>query len=211
MKNKFIVIEGIEGSGKTTAQINITKILKKYGIKEIINTHEPGSTPVCEKLRDIIKHSKENIIDKTEILIFYAARIQLLETLIKPALKNGFWVIGDRHDLSSQAYQGGNKLNVKSIALINFLKKFLLNNFEPDLTFYLDVKPCIGIKRVYNRDKKLDRFENKNIDFFNKVRQKYLELAAIDKKIKIIDATKSLEKVTLSIKHFLKKWLIKQK
>lgn len=207
MKNKFIVVEGIEGSGKTTVVKIIIKILKSLGIKDIISTREPGSTPVCEKLRDILTQEKEVFTEKAEILIFYAARIQLINTLIKPALANGFWVIGDRHDLSSQAYQGKNKFNFEINNLITILKKNLLSNFFPDLTFYLDIDPEIGIKRTHNRGK-IDRFEKKNINFFFQVRQRYLELSSIDKKIKIIDANKNINEIKSKIKNFLKKWII---
>lgn len=211
MKNKFIVVEGIEGSGKTTAINNIKKMLKDHGVKDIICTREPGSTPMCEKLRNILKKDEEVFTEKAETLIFYAARIQLIDTVIKPALANGFWVIGDRHDLSSQAYQGRNKLNFEINSLIKFLKKFLLEGFRPDLTFYIDITPSISIKRTMNRGKKLDRFEKKNINFFTQVRQRYLELASINKKIKIIDGTKSIKEVNKIINNFLKKWLTETK
>lgn len=210
MKNKFITIEGIEGSGKTTIKKFIFKLLQNNGIKNVICIREPGSTPICEKLRKLIKSDNKEIFhSKTEILIFYAARAQLLENIIKPALKNGYWVIGDRHDLSSQAYQGRNNLNTKINELIAFLKENILEGFVPDLTFYLDINPYIGIQRVFNRNKKIDRIEKNNINFFTEVRKKYLELSIFNEKIKIIDASKSIKEIEKLIKKNLKKWFIK--
>lgn len=202
MKGKFIVLEGIEGSGKTTLRKFIKMFLKKNGVKKILFTREPGSTPICEKLRLLIKEKKINeiIIDETEILIFYAARVQLINTFIKPVLSKGFWVIGDRHNLSSLAYQGKNTLT-------NFLSKTLLNNFQPDLTIYLDIKPEIGLKRILYRKNNIDRIEKKSLVFFKQVRKRYLENILNDKKIKKIDASQSVYKVMLSAKKILEDFL----
>lgn len=201
MKGKFIVLEGIEGSGKTTIKKFIKIFLKKKGIKKILCTREPGGTSICEKLRVLIKQkNKEKIVDETEILLFYAARIQLINNFIKPFLLKGFWIIGDRHNLSSLAYQGKNKLT-------NFLSKTLLKNFQPDLTIYLDVIPEIGLKRILSRKNKLDRIEKKSIYFFNQVRQRYLENLLNNKKFKKIDATQNIKKVIESTKKILNNFL----
>lgn len=201
-KGKFLVLEGIDGAGKTTFQKKIITFLKKKGVKDIIVTREPGSTPLSEKLRYLIKYSvkKETITDQAEILMLYAARVQLLETIIKPSLIKGIWVIGDRHDLSSHTYQICK--NPKSKKLIFMLKKNLLNGFEPDLTLYLDIKPKIGIKRIYKRGK-IDFFEKKYLKLLKCIRNRYLKYAYSSKNIHVIDTSQNLKKVFYSIKKIL--------
>jgi thymidylate kinase len=113
MRSNYIVIEGLEGAGKTTARNLVVEALQESGISDLVFTREPGGTILAEKLRslvlDIQSTGDEVINDKAEVLMFYAARVQLVETVIKPALARGQWVIGDRHDLSTQAYQGGGR------------------------------------------------------------------------------------------------------
>ncbi len=106
---KFIVIEGLEGAGKSTAISAVLAVLREHGIDNITHTREPGGTVLAEKMRALVKeeHAGEELQDMSELLLMYAARVQLVETVIKPALNAGAWVVGDRHDMSSQAYQGG--------------------------------------------------------------------------------------------------------
>lgn len=206
MKNKFIVIEGLEGAGKTTARENLVNLLKAQGIQQIIHTREPGGTPVAEQLRALIKQHNEHeyLQPETELLLMYAARMQLVETTIKPALKQGQWVIGDRHDLSSQAYQGGGRgVNQQLLAT---LKQQLFGDFRPDLTLYLDIRPETGLARARSRGE-LDRIENESLDFFNRTRQRYLELVEQDDHCFSIDAEQSLEKVTDQIQRVVLNWL----
>ena len=105
MRSNYIVIEGLEGAGKTTARQLVVETLQSAGIHDMVFTREPGGTILAEKLRslvlDIQSTGDEVINDKAEVLMFYAARVQLVETVIKPALARGQWVIGDRHDLSA--------------------------------------------------------------------------------------------------------------
>ncbi|CAL4323682.1 Thymidylate kinase [Buchnera aphidicola (Protaphis terricola)] len=208
IKSKFIVIEGLEGSGKTSACIYIKKILEEYNIKNIILVRQPGSTPIAEKIRKIIKtFHTEDIIKETELLLIYAARMQLVEKIIKPALKRGDWVISDRHYLSSLAYQGGGLGINKNI--INQIQHLLLGDFFPDLTLYLDVKPEIGLKRILKRGA-LDRIENRSLLFFNKTRNMYLKNIKFNKKIIKINANLNIRNVTINIKQQLLRWLKKQ-
>ncbi|GAK87720.1 thymidylate kinase [Vibrio ponticus] len=102
---KFIVVEGLEGAGKSTAINAVLDVLKRSGIESIQHTREPGGTVLAEKLRELVKqeHEGEVLQDMTELLMMYASRVQLVENVIKPALTNGTWVVGDRHDMSSQA------------------------------------------------------------------------------------------------------------
>ena len=149
MRSKYIVIEGLEGAGKTTARNVVVETLEQLGIRDMVFTREPGGTQLAEKLRSLVLDIKsvgdEVITDKAEVLMFYAARVQLVETVIKPALANGTWVIGDRHDLSTQAYQGGGRgIDQHMLAT---LRDAVLGDFRPDLTLYLDVTPEVGLKR----------------------------------------------------------------
>ncbi|MDR5616166.1 dTMP kinase [Arsenophonus sp.] len=209
MKSRYIVIEGLEGAGKTTAIKTVVETLAKVGITEIDFTREPGGTPLAEKLRQLIKHgiAEEKVTDKAELLMLYAARIQLIENVIKPALAKGRWVIGDRHDLSSQAYQGGGR--GLSAELMQVLRNTVLDGFRPDLTLYLDIEPTLGLQRARDRGE-LDRIEKESLDFFKRTRQRYLELAAEDDTIITIDANKSLDEVQKTIRQTLSNWLTAQ-
>ena len=211
MRSNYIVIEGLEGAGKTTARNVVVDTLKELGIEQMVFTREPGGTQLAEKLRSLvldIKSVGDEAIDvKAEVLMFYAARVQLVETVIKPALAEGQWVIGDRHDLSTQAYQGGGRgIDQQMLAT---LRNAVLGDFRPNLTLYLDVTPEVGLKRARARGE-LDRIEQESLDFFNRTRARYLELAAQDDSIRTIDATQSLEGVTRSIRETITAWLQEQ-
>lgn len=205
MRGKFIVIEGLEGAGKTTAHQVILKELEQAGITDVVMTREPGGTPLAEKLRHLIKHETEEAVsDKAELLMLYAARVQLVENVIKPALAEGKWVLGDRHDMSSQAYQGGGrKLDRK---LLETLKESVLGTFEPDLTIYLDLDPVIGLERARGRGE-LDRIEQQSLDFFYRTRERYLELTQHNDKAVIINAEQPIEQVTADIQQVIRNWL----
>ncbi|CNH92471.1 MULTISPECIES: dTMP kinase [Yersinia] len=206
MNSKFIVIEGLEGAGKTTARDTVVATLRAQGINDIVFTREPGGTPLAEKLRDLIKQGidGEVLTDKAEVLMLYAARVQLVENVIKPALAQGCWVVGDRHDLSSQAYQGGGR-GIDS-QLMASLRDTVLGEFRPDLTLYLDLPPVVGLARARARGE-LDRIEQESLAFFERTRARYLELAAADSSIKTIDASQPLEQVSDAISQALKQWL----
>lgn len=208
---KYIVIEGLEGAGKTTARNVVVETLTSLGIKDMAFTREPGGTILAEKLRSLVLDIKsvgdEVITDKAEVLLFYAARVQLVETVIKPALARGTWVIGDRHDLSTQAYQGGGR--GIDAHLLATLRQAVLGDFAPDLTLYLDVDPVVGLQRARARGE-LDRIEQESFDFFYRTRVRYLELAAADRRIKTIDARQSLEAVTQAIRETMTRWVREQ-
>lgn len=210
MKNsKFIVIEGLEGAGKTSAIQTVVDTLKQQGITDLAFTREPGGTPLAEKLRELIKQGikGEKVTDKAELLMLYAARVQLVENVIKPALAQGKWVIGDRHDLSSQAYQGGGRGIDK--ALMKSLRDTVLADFKPDLTLYLDLDPAVGLARARARGE-LDRIEKESMDFFYRSRERYQALAKEDASIITIDASQDIDKVQADIRDVLNQWLTQE-
>ena len=210
MKSKFIVIEGLEGAGKTTAREAVVEVLQQHGIHDIVFTREPGGTPLAEQLRVLVKQGieGERVTDKAELLMLYAARVQLVENVIKPALARGAWVVGDRHDLSSQAYQGGGR--EMDAALMTTLRDAVLGDFRPDLTLYLDVTPEIGLQRARARGA-LDRIEQESLRFFERTRARYLALAQADDSIVTVDATQAIDEVTTSLKAALHRWLAGQR
>ncbi|CAI0823377.1 Thymidylate kinase [Serratia quinivorans] len=209
MKSKFVVIEGLEGAGKTTARDTVVDVLREHGINDIAFTREPGGTPLAEKLRDLFKRGVEGELPtiKAEVLMLYAARVQLVETVIKPALARGAWVVGDRHDLSSQAYQGGGRGVDQQ--LMASLRDTVLGEFRPDLTLYLDLPPIVGLQRARARGE-LDRIEQEALPFFERTRARYQELAAQDASIITVDASQSLDQVTAAIRRCVSQWLQQQ-
>ncbi|EJG1712717.1 dTMP kinase [Vibrio parahaemolyticus] len=209
MKANFIVVEGLEGAGKSTAIKTVLDTLKQAGIENIVNTREPGGTPLAEKMRALVKdeHEGEELKDMTELLLLYAARVQLVENVIKPALANGQWVVGDRHDLSSQAYQGGGRQIDAS--LMKNLRDTTLGDFKPAFTLYMDIDPRIGLERARGRGE-LDRIEKMDISFFERTRERYLEIANADPSIVVINAEQSIEEVSRDIQDALNEWLSRQ-
>ncbi|GAA0344774.1 dTMP kinase [Bowmanella denitrificans] len=192
MSGKFIVIEGLEGAGKSSAIEVVKQCIEQAG-HSLVCTREPGGTPMAEAIREVVKHDwQEHVTTEAELLLMYAARVQLLENVIKPALNEGRWVLGDRHDLSSQAYQGGGRQIPDS--LLQNLRAISLKDFKPALTLYLDVDPAIGLQRARGRGE-LDRIEQSGLEFFTRTRAKYLQLASLDNSIIVIDAMQAMAKV----------------
>ncbi|WP_068545232.1 dTMP kinase [Thalassotalea crassostreae] len=200
VQGKFIVVEGIEGAGKSSAISVIENFLQQRDVA-FEKTREPGGTVIAEKLRALVKEpSDEQVTPECELLLMYASRSQLLHNKIKPALDSGKYVIGDRHDLSSRAYQGGGReFNDDTI---NTIADITLKGFKPDLTLYLDIEPELGLARAQARGE-LDRIEQEKIDFFHRVRNKYLSLATLDDSIFIVDASQTMEQVHRDIQNIL--------
>lgn len=192
MQGKFIVVEGLEGAGKSSAMASIASHLQAKSIRTE-TVREPGGTPLAEKLRELVKQEwDEQLVPSTELLLMYASRVQLVENVIKPALAANRWVIGDRHDLSSRAYQGGGReLGDK---VLTTLKDLVLPNFEPDLTIILDIDPEVGLERARSRGE-LDRIEQEDLAFFVRTRERYLEIAQREPNIVVVDAGQSFPQV----------------
>lgn len=208
MNSKFIVIEGLEGAGKTSAIAEVVDVLRQQGIRDVVFTREPGGTPLAEALRTLIKDGAgdEPVTDRAELLMLYAARIQLVKGVIKPALARGAWVVGDRHDLSSQAYQGGGR--GMDTRLLQTLRDAVLGEFRPELTLYLDIPPALGLARARARARgELDRIEVESLAFFERTRACYQALAAANARIVTIDASQPLAAVSAAIRARLTQWL----
>jgi dTMP kinase len=205
-KGKFIVIEGMEGAGKSSAIAIVESILQKHNIN-FINTREPGGTPLAESLRDIVKSSEHNetLTEETELFLMYASRSQLLTNKILPAVDQGIWVLGDRHNMSSLAYQGGGRqfceMTMKTIS------DMTLKGFNPDITLYLDVEPKIGLARAKARGQ-LDRIELEKIDFFQRVHNQYKKIANSDSSVITIDAANAMTKVHSDITNVIEQFII---
>jgi len=196
-KGHFIVVEGLEGAGKSTALSTIQNYLRAY-TKELIITREPGGTHVGETARRLLKESlpSEPLDARTELLLLYASRVQLLEQVIRPALTRGCWVLGDRFELSTWAYQGGGrKLDGD---LISHLSSFCLQGFKPDLIIFLDISPEQGLKRALRRGK-ADRIEQESLAFFKEVHMSYHEHIKTMENVMVIDASQPLQRVKESI------------
>ena len=197
-KGRFIVVEGLEGAGKSTALNTIKSYLVEHGT-EIITTREPGGTRVGEAARYLIKESRstEPLDPRAELLLLYASRVQLVEHVIRPALNRGCWVLADRFELSTWAYQGGGrKLDPDVIAQ---LSSFCLHDFKPDLIIFLEISPQQGLKRVKKRGK-VDRIEQESLLFFNDVHESYHKQIKSMNNVVVIDASNPLATVQHSIR-----------
>jgi len=198
-KGKFIVICGLEGSGKGT-QINLIKEHFK-GNNNVIFTREPGGTNIAEKIRDIILN--EDIDPLTEAYLFAAARREHIIKKIKPLLEEGKTIICDRFVYSSLVYQGlGRNLGINFIDRLN---KPVIEGFYPDKVIYLDLEPEIGLERIKKNNRETNRLDNEKLDFYKKCREGFLHLANNEpNKFIIINANQSERKVFQDIKNNLK-------
>ena len=191
----FITLEGPEGSGKTTAVEAAVRKLQEMGY-EIVRTREPGGTPIAEQIRNVILDKGNTAMDpRTEALLYAASRRQHLVEKVWPALKEGKIVICDRYLDSSLAYQGGARgLGVDNILNINL---FATENTWPDLTLLFDIKPELGLARISaNADREVNRLDLEKLDFHNKVRDTFLDLAKkYPVRFVITDASQSREEV----------------
>ena len=191
----FITIEGPEGSGKTTAVDTAVKELEKMGY-QIVRTREPGGTPIAEQIRNVILDKNNTAMDqRTEALLYAASRRQHLVEKVWPALKEGKIVICDRYLDSSLAYQGGARgLGVDNILQVN---SFATEGTFPDLTLLFDIEPKLGLARIAaNSNREVNRLDLEKIEFHNKVRNTFLELAKrYPERYVVIDASQSREEV----------------
>lgn len=197
MKGLFITFEGGEGSGKSTQIAILKKRLESSG-RQVLETREPGGTPLGESIRQLLQHDDagKGMSPESELLLFAASRAQHVRELIVPALAAGKIVLCDRFLDSSAVYQGvARVLNAEEVEALN---KFAVGPAIPDLTILIDLKPEEGLARVHTRSKgKFDRIEQETAEFFQEVRRGYLDLAAAEpERFYVIDGSKSVEELS---------------
>jgi len=203
MIGKFITLEGIEGSGKSTSLRDITKILEKYSIN-YITTKEPGGGPLGTELRSMLLNKKSNITSEVELLLMMADRKDHIDNLILPNLKKGVWVLSDRYLDSTYAYQGGGRQI--EISIIDKLAN-ILNLPKPDLTILFDLPPDVALERAAKRAS-LDRFESEPVEFHTRIRNAYLERAKSEQdRFKIVNSSTDFDGVKEQVLKIITKFL----
>lgn len=198
----FITLEGGEGSGKSTQVPVVADFFRQRGY-DVVCTREPGGTKLAEQIRSVLltKDPDEDLCDKSELLLMYAARAQLVETLIKPSLAQGKVVISDRFDLSTLAYQGaGRGIPLAEIAA---LRQVAIGDFAPDLTLLLDVPVEVGMARMRARGK-ADRIEQAGTAFFERICTGFRDYAlSHPEQVALIDGTQELAQVSAQVEQVL--------
>jgi len=204
-KGLFITLEGIEGAGKSTVVDFIEDFLTKEG-HDVIKTREPGGTVIGEQIREILlKNENYTLTYDTELLLVFSARAQHIQEVILPALSSGKTILCDRFTDASYAYQGGGR--GIDASRINLLEKWVQEDLRPNLTLLFDLDVSIGMQRTKKRSG-TDRFEREEINFFEKIRNTYLERAKNEpQRFRIINSASSLENVKEQIVTILKDFL----
>ena len=202
MQGKFITLEGIEGSGKSTNLVTIKSILDQYKI-DYVFTREPGGGPLGPNLRKLLLDKDQSISPSVEMLLMMADRRDHVDNLINPNLDKGIWVISDRYLDSTIAYQGGGRqLDIDLITSLSASLKLP----TPDFTLLFDLPVDVALERAKERSE-LDRFEREPKDFHSRIRESYLELASTNHRIKTIDSSKDFESVSLQVEKSLTEFL----
>lgn len=207
-KGLFITIEGVEGAGKTTSIPIIQEVLSAYN-ENMVLTREPGGTEVSEAIREtLLSQTLPAMNSDTELLLMFAARAEHLRSKIEPALSDGKIVLCDRFTDSTYAYQGGGRGIDDS--RIKVLEEWTQGTLRPDLTLYFDVDAATGLARTRIRGNS-DRFEDEDISFFNRIRDKFHELMLEHpERYRLIDASQSIEIVHHQIRDVLTTYLKEQ-
>lgn len=197
MRGKFITLEGIDGAGKSTHLARLVELLGERG-KTVVQTREPGGTPLGEKLRELLLAEPMHL--ETEALLMFAARREHLDKVIVPALERGDWVVCDRFTDASFAYQGGGR--GLSTEKLRILETWVQQGLDPDLTLLFDVPTDVALGRVKGMGRELDRFEREKSEFFERVRAAYLERARLSPaRIRLIDGSKPLGEVKVILEN----------
>lgn len=200
--NKFITFEGVDGAGKSTHLAWFANALRQRGV-DVVVTREPGGTPLGEQLREILLNQPMSI--GTEAMLMFAARLEHIEQVIKPALQAGKWVISDRFSDASFAYQGGGRgLNWDKLSQ---LEQWVHADLQPDLTLFFDVPVEVARQRLeknVSNNISLDRFEQEQSDFFERVRAGYHKRVQQNpQRYAVIDAAQTLEKVQQQLEQII--------
>jgi dTMP kinase len=200
MRGKFITLEGIEGSGKSTQIAMLRERLQSAGHR-VVTTREPGGTPVAERLREIALNAGDDEISPvSELLIMFAARAIHLDTLIRPALERGEWVLCDRFTDATYAYQGAGRGAPEEA--IRALQGLVHGGLQPDLTLLFDLPVEVGLARARARRgaQAADRFEREGREFFERVRARFLDIARREPaRVRVIDADRAPEQVAQAV------------
>lgn len=198
MNGKFITIEGIEGAGKSTQLTFIQQYFAEQN-QSITVTREPGGTELGEQIRELLLTPRsQGMASDTELLLMFAARAEHIEQIIQPALCRGEWVLSDRFTDATFAYQGGGRGIAQQ--RITEIADWTLKDLKPDLTLLFDLPVEVGQQRVLSRNESIDRFEQEKVDFFQRIRDCYLERAKQDpSRIKVIDANHSIADIQTQI------------
>jgi dTMP kinase len=193
----FITVEGGEGVGKSTNIAYVEQFLSDNGV-DLVVTREPGGTALAEDIRGLLLAVREETVcELTELLLIFAARAQHIEEIIEPSLAAGKWVVCDRFTDATYAYQSGGR--GMSAQLVRQLEGLVQGEVRPDYTLLLDAPVDIGMARAKSRAE-LDRFEQEQQDFFQRVRETYLRLARESRgRYRLIDASLPLENVQASV------------
>lgn len=191
MKSRFITFEGIDGAGKSSQIAAVVALIESRGI-HVVQTREPGGTPLGEKLRELLLHEPMHL--ETEAMLMFAARREHLAALIEPSLAAGKWVVSDRFTDATYAYQvGGRGLDETRFAV---LEQWVHPHLQPDLTLIFDLDPAVAARRLAGTGVAPDRFEREKTDFFERVRSAYLRRAAADpQRVRVIDASHTPDEI----------------
>ncbi|MHA7926667.1 MAG: dTMP kinase [Marinobacter sp.] len=205
MRGQFITFEGTEGVGKSTQLANASRTLEELGVDYIV-TREPGGTPMAEAIRELLLAPRDEPVNEiTELLLMFAARAQHLHTRILPAINAGQWVLCDRFTDATFAYQGGGRgVPKERIAL---LENLVQGEVRPDHVILLDAPVATGMARARDRGE-LDRFEQEDLEFFQRIRDVYRERAiAQPSRYQVVNAARSLEEVSGAVSGLLSEWV----
>ena len=204
MRGRFITFEGCEGVGKSTQIARAAHWLESQGI-QVVRTREPGGTPRAEQLRRLLlERSDESMPVSCELLLVFAARATHLANLVQPAVARGAWVLCDRFTDATYAYQGGGRGVPEGE--IDELVRIVHRDVRPDLTVLLDAPVATGLARARHRNGENgpDRFETERREFFERVRETYLERARREpRRMRVVDADGTIEEVEARIRDFL--------
>lgn len=196
--SKFITFEGMDGAGKSTHLTWFAEALRARG-HEVVVTREPGGTPLGEQLREILLHQPMSI--GTEALLMFAARLEHIEQVIRPALQAGQWVLSDRFSDATFAYQGGGR--GMDWARLHELEQWVHADLQPDLTLFFDVPVAVARQRL-SANASLDRFEQERADFFERVRAGYRRrITENPQRYTVVDASVTLDKVKSKLEEIL--------
>jgi len=201
----FITLEGSEGCGKTTQAAALTAALRKAG-RNVLAVREPGGTLIGDQIREVLTSLKNTgMVERTEILLFQASRAQLVEEVLRPCLADGGWVVCDRYGDSTLAYQGyGYRLD---LGMIRQLVYFATGGLKPDLTFLLDIDVEMGLRRRAAGGE-WNRLDALGLDFYQRVRAGYLEMAAQEPdRWVVIDALKPPDEIKADIYQVISAYL----